>query len=114
MVIYGNESVDILCYDGTYTQFEASRIETKHMHGTGCTFSVAIAPEWAKGRALPEAVAIAKVFVNNSIKYVFATGEGHRPVNPTSCVLIPVERQHVIESIREGVQRLLGAETEKR
>ncbi len=102
----GSESIDVLYHDGKFKEFKAPRINTKHTHGTGCIFSAGIAAELAKGSEIPEAVAGAKLFVSHAIEYAFPIGRGYGPVNPASWVLVPAERQRVIESIREGVRML--------
>jgi hydroxymethylpyrimidine/phosphomethylpyrimidine kinase len=100
------ESVDVLYYDGRFKEFKMPRISTKHTHGTGCVFSAAIAAELAKGNDIPGAIANAKVFVSRAIEYSLPIGKGHGPVNPASWVLIPAEREKVIESISEAVRML--------
>ena len=66
--------------DDVYT-FESPRYDTKHTHGTGCTFSAVIAAELAKGRTIYEAVKKAKDFIALSIKYTPEIGQGRGPVN---------------------------------
>ena len=61
--------------------FESERYETKHTHGTGCTFSAVIAAELAKGKTIYEAVKKAKDFIALSIKYTPEIGQGRGPVN---------------------------------
>lgn len=76
-------STDIL-YDGKeFFEFSSRRIETKNSHGTGCTFSSAIAAELAKGKNLYESVKLAKEFVTNALKSSkdIKIGMGHGPLN---------------------------------
>jgi hydroxymethylpyrimidine/phosphomethylpyrimidine kinase len=62
-----NESADIF-YDGdTELLLTAPRVRGVKLHGTGCTFSAAVAAHLAHGRSLPEAVARAKQFVTAAI-----------------------------------------------
>jgi len=44
----GDESVDVLYYRGKHYYFRAERIQTKNTHGTGCSFSAALAALLAK------------------------------------------------------------------
>ena len=37
-----DDATDILFHRGAWTEFTSPRIETRHTHGTGCTFSAAI------------------------------------------------------------------------
>lgn len=75
-------SVDVL-YDGKdFFEFSAKRIDTKNSHGTGCTFSSAIAAELAKGNNLHESIKIAKAYVTSAIKASknMNIGRGHGPL----------------------------------
>ncbi|MEI6126625.1 MAG: bifunctional hydroxymethylpyrimidine kinase/phosphomethylpyrimidine kinase [Pseudomonadota bacterium] len=72
-----------LLYDGhDFTELTSSRITTKNTHGTGCTFSAAIATELAKGFNPPEAVRRAKDFITTAIRFSLPLGSGHGPTNP--------------------------------
>jgi hydroxymethylpyrimidine kinase/phosphomethylpyrimidine kinase len=78
---------DIL-FDGTeWYEFAAARIDTRHTHGTGCTFSAAIAAGLAAGLALPDAVARAKRFVHDAIRTNPGLGHGCGPLNHHAEVL---------------------------
>jgi hydroxymethylpyrimidine/phosphomethylpyrimidine kinase len=59
----------------------APRIRTGNTHGTGCTFSAAIAAELAKGENLEAAVRIAKKYITAAIGAGFKVGAGHSPVH---------------------------------
>ena len=77
----GEQSIDVLYADGTFTLFEAERIETKNTHGTGCTYSAAIATYLGLGKALVVAVQSAKDYITNAIRYSLDIGGGHGPTN---------------------------------
>lgn len=71
-----------LFYDGKkFLSFTAARIPTTNTHGTGCTFSAAIAANLAKGERLEHAVGHAKTFMTRAIRKSFAIGAGHSPVH---------------------------------
>ncbi|WP_423363617.1 bifunctional hydroxymethylpyrimidine kinase/phosphomethylpyrimidine kinase [Mycoplasma sp. P36-A1] len=75
------DATDIL-YDGkNFYYYKAERINTKNTHGTGCTYSSAIASNLAKGLSLNEAVAQAKKYVTTAIKHSLNIGSGHGPTN---------------------------------
>ncbi|ACL26025.1 bifunctional hydroxymethylpyrimidine kinase/phosphomethylpyrimidine kinase [Chloroflexus aggregans] len=75
------DSVDVL-YDGhEYRYFSSSRIETRHTHGTGCTFASAIAAGLAKGLSVPEAVQAAKDYITLALQHAPGLGQGHGPVH---------------------------------
>ncbi|WP_282936794.1 bifunctional hydroxymethylpyrimidine kinase/phosphomethylpyrimidine kinase [Paenibacillus sp. RC67] len=75
------EPIDVL-YDGErFHLFTAERYETRHTHGTGCTFSAVITAELAKGNTLLEAVQTAKQFITLAIRDELGIGAGHGPTN---------------------------------
>ena len=59
----------------------APRIRTKNTHGTGCTFSAAIAAYLARGEDLESAVQAAKKYITTAIRAGFSVGAGHGPVH---------------------------------
>jgi len=69
-------------YDGKqFRKLSASRVRTRHTHGTGCTFSAAIAAGLARGEELEDAVAGAKRYISQAIRRGFAIGSGQSPVH---------------------------------
>lgn len=77
----GSEVVDLL-YDGRdFHEFRSVRQETRHTHGTGCTFAAAITAELAKGRSVVEALTVAKAFIQAAIEDSLELGQGHGPTN---------------------------------
>lgn len=75
------EPTDVL-YDGKELYyFTAPRHVTRHTHGTGCTFSAAIAAQLAKGMSLQDAVQTAKRFISLAISEELGLGGGHGPTN---------------------------------
>ncbi|MYE89527.1 hypothetical protein F4X33_11085 [Candidatus Poribacteria bacterium] len=77
----GEKSTDVLYVDGAFTLFEAERIDTKNTHGTGCTYSAAIATHLGLGKNLIAAIQSAKDYITNAIRYSLDIGEGHGPTN---------------------------------
>lgn len=75
------DALDIF-YDGSsFTEFCSKRIDTPNTHGTGCTYSSAIAAQLAKGAELKAAVAAAKKYVTTAIEHSLELGRGHGPTN---------------------------------
>jgi len=75
-------AVTDLLYDGDeYTLLESSRIQTRHTHGTGCTYSAAVTAELAKGKSVAEAIQTAKAFIQAAIEDELSIGAGHGPTN---------------------------------
>jgi len=72
----------LVAADGTQS-FEGPRIATRNTHGTGCTYSSAIAAGLAKGAPLARAVADAHAYLQGSIRAAdtLAVGHGHGPVH---------------------------------
>lgn len=73
--------VDLVYHDGQFTPIESERIDTKSTHGTGCTFSAAIAAFLARGIETMEAIRLAKLFVENAMRNAQPLGEGHGPLH---------------------------------
>jgi hydroxymethylpyrimidine kinase/phosphomethylpyrimidine kinase len=63
----GEEAVDALWSDGRARLLRGPRVPTRHNHGSGCTFSAAIAAQLALGRPVPEAVEAAKSYVAKAL-----------------------------------------------
>jgi hydroxymethylpyrimidine/phosphomethylpyrimidine kinase len=77
----GDEAVDV-AYDGqAFLELRRPRIHTRHTHGTGCTFSAAIAAQLAKGWPVPSALAAARDFIQWAIAHAPGLGAGHGPTN---------------------------------
>ncbi|RLE97090.1 MAG: bifunctional hydroxymethylpyrimidine kinase/phosphomethylpyrimidine kinase [Thermoprotei archaeon] len=106
--LYTEKSVDVLYYDGEYYFYEAERIESKNTHGTGCSFSAAIAAELAKGKTVVEAVSAAKELITAAIRYGIPVGRGHGPVNPLALLYKESERHRVLRSVVEAFLLLMN------
>lgn len=77
----GGEALDLF-FDGVeMVRLSSPRIETRALHGTGCTFSAAITAGLAKGTPLREAVGQAKRWVQRAIETAPGLGAGFGPVN---------------------------------
>jgi hydroxymethylpyrimidine/phosphomethylpyrimidine kinase len=72
---------DILLHRGEWSEFESPRIETRHTHGTGCTYSAAIAAGLARDLNLLVAIRKAKRYIHAAIKTNPGLGAGSGPVN---------------------------------
>lgn len=75
-VFYNAETDEII-------ELKSKRIQTKNTHGTGCTFSSAIAACLAHGLPLNDAVKQAKEYINSAIAKgsEYEIGKGHGPVH---------------------------------
>jgi hydroxymethylpyrimidine/phosphomethylpyrimidine kinase len=73
--------IDVL-FDGDAFQYlEGERIETKSLHGTGCTFASAITAELAKGAEVGAAVRRAKAYITTAIRLAPPLGHGFGPTH---------------------------------
>jgi len=112
--IASGRSTDILyiAEKDEFAVFEGDFLPLKRAHGAGCTFSAALAVALAKGLALKEAVAFAKKFVRDALKFGVSVtdtaGEGRSVsvVNPAGAVRKNAERFYVLENLKEALRRL--------
>jgi hydroxymethylpyrimidine/phosphomethylpyrimidine kinase len=75
-----SDAVDVV-YDGrAVTYLRARRIATKNTHGTGCTFSAAIAAGLARDMPPLDAARQAKRFVTQAIRHSLNVGKGPGPL----------------------------------
>jgi hydroxymethylpyrimidine/phosphomethylpyrimidine kinase len=75
------DAVDLLLHGGQFFEFATPRIDTRHTHGTGCSYSAAITALLARGLSIPEAVAQAKAWITEAIRTNPGLGHGSGPVN---------------------------------
>ncbi|SFE70565.1 hydroxymethylpyrimidine/phosphomethylpyrimidine kinase [Paenibacillus algorifonticola] len=77
----GEEAIDLL-YDGSgFTELAGKRVATARTHGTGCTFSAALAAGLAQGLDMEAAMRQAKAFIQAAIEDGIQIGGGHGPTN---------------------------------
>jgi hydroxymethylpyrimidine/phosphomethylpyrimidine kinase len=78
----GGDTSDDLVFDGSsFEVLSGRRVATRHTHGTGCTFSAAIAAGLARGLSPLEAVREARTYLQGAIEHAEPLGGGHGPVN---------------------------------
>ncbi len=73
----GEEAIDLLCTANEVREFSAPFEHRVQTHGTGCTYSAAIAAGLAAGAPLAEAIERAKRFVTAAIRQHFAWPTGN-------------------------------------
>lgn len=69
--------------NGLVQEYYSNKIETKNMHGSGCTLSSAIAAFIARGSSLTDAVSEAQDYVHGAIYHAadVVCGKGNGPLN---------------------------------
>ncbi|HEX9889009.1 MAG TPA: bifunctional hydroxymethylpyrimidine kinase/phosphomethylpyrimidine kinase [Nitriliruptorales bacterium] len=80
------DAIDLLTDGDTWEQIRATRLDTRDTHGTGCTFSSAIAAELAKagGQGTEQVVAAvkeAKRYLTGALRHGVRVGRGIGPVD---------------------------------
>lgn len=76
------EAATDVFFDGrNFHEYQAPRLKTSAGHGTGCTFSAALAAQLGRGCDLPEAIQRAKEYVYAALLAAPRLGHGHGPLN---------------------------------
>ncbi len=75
------ESVDYAWDGTTWRAYTGPRSPDRNTHGTGCTFSAAIAAMLARGDDPFDAIGRAKRYITEAIRTAPGLGHGHGPVN---------------------------------
>ncbi|HET9784871.1 MAG TPA: bifunctional hydroxymethylpyrimidine kinase/phosphomethylpyrimidine kinase [Terriglobales bacterium] len=71
-----------LLFDGEkFITMAGDRVRTPNTHGTGCTFSAALAANLANGKQMQDAVVLAKAYLTAALKQAYAIGAGPGPLN---------------------------------
>ena len=77
----GAEALDVLRDAAGFAEYRAPFVPGVSTHGTGCTFSAAIAAGLATGRSLREAVKAGKRYVTRAIGQSFRWGSGRKRID---------------------------------
>lgn len=72
---------DVLCQGDQVEVFGGDHVRSPNTHGSGCTFSSALAAQLAAGQQLRDALILAKAYVTKAIEKSYATGKGAGPLN---------------------------------
>ncbi|MGA3084849.1 MAG: bifunctional hydroxymethylpyrimidine kinase/phosphomethylpyrimidine kinase [Thermodesulfobacteriota bacterium] len=75
-------AVDLFFDGASFLKFTGPRIRIRNTHGTGCTFSAAIATFWGQGLTLSNAIGKAKEFITKAIAGAQPVGHGSWPTDP--------------------------------
>ena len=74
-------ATDVLFDGEKFRLLESRRIDTVNTHGTGCTFSSAIAAHMAQGESFFDAVTHAKAYISGAIANALSLGKGFGPIH---------------------------------
>ena len=91
--LIGSKLYDIFSRSGEKSLIlETDYIDSKNVHGTGCTLSSAIATFVAQGNSLPESILFAKNYISSAIESGknIKTGNGPGPLNHS---FLPIKMQ---------------------
>jgi len=99
-------AVDVLFDGENYQTFDAPRLSNRNTHGTGCTYSAALATLLGQGFPVSEAVEEAKKFITRAISLGLDLGAGHGPTNHYAHVLQMRESKNVLQALQEAAEKL--------
>jgi hydroxymethylpyrimidine/phosphomethylpyrimidine kinase len=102
---------DVLFDGKDFTPYTKDRIDTPHTHGTGCTYSAAIATYLAMGLEMAKAVQKAKDFIHTAVRFAEPLGKGRGPTNFFASFAREQEKYRIIEDLKAALARLQGAST---
>jgi hydroxymethylpyrimidine/phosphomethylpyrimidine kinase len=71
------QAIDVLVDHSGCHQLSGPRVDTRSIHGTGCTFAAALAANLARGRSIGESAEEAKRYVTLTMRHALAIGQGH-------------------------------------
>ena len=77
----GDTVIDVVCTPEGEFDLRGPRFDTRHTHGTGCTFAAAIAAYLALGQPVDEALRSARAYLEGAIRHAPGLGAGHGPRN---------------------------------
>ena len=74
-------ATDVLVTPDGVEVFPGEHLDARHTHGTGCTYSAAIATQLGHGRSLVDAIRRAKAYVTEAIRGGLPVGQGIGPTD---------------------------------
>jgi len=90
--VAGAMCADLLYFQGQKRVYPSVLLDSASQHGTGCSYSSAIAANLALGLELDEAIVRSKRFIIEAIRHAPAIGHGVHPINHKAGGLHAAER----------------------
>jgi hydroxymethylpyrimidine kinase/phosphomethylpyrimidine kinase/thiamine-phosphate diphosphorylase len=111
VVLKGGHRNHLYCRDfftdgSTDCWLTSPRIHTDSTHGTGCVFSSAVAACMALGYTLPDAVILAKAYINQGMHRAIALGHGKGPLRLNGWPVDPENLPWLTEHADQGESRM--------
>lgn len=100
---------NVLFHEGEFTKFKEERVTAKEIHGTGCTFSAAIAANLAKGNDMQDAVREAGKFMVDAVRGRLEIGGGAETVNPMARLWKVTGGGEEVEEVQKAAKELVGS-----
>jgi hydroxymethylpyrimidine/phosphomethylpyrimidine kinase len=98
-------ATDVLVTATGVRVFPGEHQDARHTHGTGCTYSAAIATQLAHGWPLEEAIARAKAYVTEAIRAGLPVGQGTGPTDHFFFLRSPGRCEPWVAHLAAGVSR---------
>ena len=92
-------ATDVLVTPTGVRIFPGEHVDARHTHGTGCTYSAAIATQLAHGRSLEDAIVRAKAYVTEAIRAGLPVGQGIGPTDHFFYLRRPGECERWLERL---------------
>lgn len=107
-----SESRHDLFYDGNrFVWLSDEGVIIDHpVHGTGCTFSSAIAAYLALGNSLADAVTLGKKHINELLAHYWMPGHGNPVLKHTYKLLKNAEQSHILQKLDTAFRELSALE----
>ncbi len=101
----GDRVVDVVYVGGSVKRVETERV-AGCTHGTGCSFSAAIAANLAKGLPVLDSIVEARNFILTAISRSYRVGRGSCPVNPTAYLELDAELYRAQRALAGTLERM--------
>jgi hydroxymethylpyrimidine/phosphomethylpyrimidine kinase len=99
--------VDVLYHRGKFYEFSTEHIPGR-LHGSGCTYSAAIAAYLARGLELKEAVGRAKEYITWTIRSAYSPGRGAKVLDHLFPLEREAERYAVLSALEKALDEAVG------